>query len=386
MRRLSAFLFMIPLLAATALPAAAQGTTEELLSDMVTEEVEPGVFRVVNDGVRDLAATDGPGFPSRFVDVAPDGGVWLSGEGGSSDRLYRLGGDRSFGGPGDRWVPSRHRHFAPDGTLWVEDEYSIHTFADGSWDVRRLDGLFVHDLATRNDGGAWVLIEAEDGEGEASRSVLQLPAMPSTEEPGQWLDGWADLTDDNGWPESIEATPDGNAWLLGGWGDRWLLRHDDQGWQVMDAPTSILRGSELRDLVAGPDGTLWLVGARWRNEGPQPGPALARLDRDGWSTFDHMEAGFDWGQWIGVWGGASVLLDVAPDGALWLNTSDEGPDGHAGVARFDGVSWRRFLDGRSVHDLDVGPDGAVWVRAGDALTEDRVPVDLYVITPEAVAE
>ena len=32
MRRLSAFLFMIPLLAATALPAAAQGTTEDLLS------------------------------------------------------------------------------------------------------------------------------------------------------------------------------------------------------------------------------------------------------------------------------------------------------------------------------------------------------------------
>ena len=29
-------------------------TTEELLSGMVTEEVEPGVFRVVHDGVRDL--------------------------------------------------------------------------------------------------------------------------------------------------------------------------------------------------------------------------------------------------------------------------------------------------------------------------------------------
>ena len=28
-------------------------TTEELLAGMVTEEVEPGVFRVVNDGVRD---------------------------------------------------------------------------------------------------------------------------------------------------------------------------------------------------------------------------------------------------------------------------------------------------------------------------------------------
>ena len=29
-------------------------TTDELLAGMVTEEVEPGVYRVVNDGVRDL--------------------------------------------------------------------------------------------------------------------------------------------------------------------------------------------------------------------------------------------------------------------------------------------------------------------------------------------
>ena len=49
--------------------------------------------------------------------------------------------------------------------------------------------------------------------------------------------------------------------------------------------------------------------------------APARLDRDGWSTFDDVEAGFDWGQWIGVWGGASVLLDVAPDGGIWLPSS-----------------------------------------------------------------
>ena len=44
-----------------ATPAAAQSstTTEELLSGMVTEEVELGVFRVVNDGVRDLGALRG---------------------------------------------------------------------------------------------------------------------------------------------------------------------------------------------------------------------------------------------------------------------------------------------------------------------------------------
>ena len=38
-------------------------TTEELLSGVVTKEVEPGVFRVVNDGVRDLTSYQALVFP-----------------------------------------------------------------------------------------------------------------------------------------------------------------------------------------------------------------------------------------------------------------------------------------------------------------------------------
>ena len=61
MRRLVGSLLVIPLSGAVAVPAAAGSPTmtEELLSGMVTEEVEPGVLRVVSDGVRDLVVPEG---------------------------------------------------------------------------------------------------------------------------------------------------------------------------------------------------------------------------------------------------------------------------------------------------------------------------------------
>ena len=62
--------------------------TEGLLSGMVTEEVEPGVYRVVNDGVRDIASV-------RYGDVVAghDGSIWLSGAGSRQD-IVRLGSPR----------------------------------------------------------------------------------------------------------------------------------------------------------------------------------------------------------------------------------------------------------------------------------------------------
>ena len=82
MRRLVTLFVVIPLLGAVAAPLAAQSptTTEKLLSGMVTEEVEPGVYRVVNDGVRDLALTFEEGLdslPGTNVIAGLDGSVWV---------------------------------------------------------------------------------------------------------------------------------------------------------------------------------------------------------------------------------------------------------------------------------------------------------------------
>ena len=64
-------------------------TTQELLTGMVTEEVEPGVFRVDNDGVRDLASAD-----YEYVVVGQDGSIWLGSYTGAPVQARGRGGPR----------------------------------------------------------------------------------------------------------------------------------------------------------------------------------------------------------------------------------------------------------------------------------------------------
>lgn len=56
------------------------------------------------------------------------------------------------------------------------------------------------------------------------------------------------------------------------------------------------------------------------------------------------------------------LLEVGPGGTVWVNAARHALD-CGGVASFDGVEWKPYLEGRCVHDLAVAPDGGVWVRA-----------------------
>ena len=61
-----------------------------------------------------------------------------------------------------------------------------------------------------------------------------------------------------------------------------------------------------------------------------------------------------------------------------------------GLVSFDGSDSHRYLSGLCVHDIDIAADGSAWVLANEWVgTRDAPqmvgPVDLYVITPEAVA-
>ena len=89
---------------------------------------------------------------------------------------------------------------------------------------------------------------------------------------------------------------------------------------------------------------------------------------------------------------ALVPTDVGPDGSLWSRVlwehwgnpfspgwSEPECDG---VAHFDGETVSRYLEGRCVRTLEAASDGSVWLLAGP----DEASPDLYVITPEAVAE
>ena len=77
MRPLVTFVLAIPLLVAVATPAAAPApsVTEELLTGKVIGEVEPGVCRVINDGIRD---------PSRRASVVEDEPLGASASGSPS--------------------------------------------------------------------------------------------------------------------------------------------------------------------------------------------------------------------------------------------------------------------------------------------------------------
>ena len=119
-------------------------TTDELLSGMVAEEVEPGVLHILNDGHRELSNED-LGFPGSSVDVTPDGSVWV---GGSDDMqsLFRLGDASTFD---DVTEGPPYKEVGPDGSLWTIGEKGIHRFAGQAW--ARADGPARHGTCA---GGA----------------------------------------------------------------------------------------------------------------------------------------------------------------------------------------------------------------------------------------
>ena len=161
-------------------------TTEELLSGMVTEEIEPGVFRVDDDGERDLPSADG----WRVV-AGDDGSVWLD----VSGELVRLGGTQ---------IPDLR--------------------ADGS------EGLA--DLEIAPDGRAWaVVVQGEetsrlrsfDGEAWADVPFPAYEPEPSWA-PHQW--------------QYIEVTPSGGVWVVSPNGALAYLEPDGSTWQTVEEPVA----------------------------------------------------------------------------------------------------------------------------------------------------
>jgi hypothetical protein len=332
---------------------------------LTVEEVEPGVFRVINDGVRDMNKTYGS------VNVGYDGSIWLFGQSG----LLRLGSHEThawpeYGSPGSAFEVVR------DGTMWVIRGMYDH-FA-GASEGRR-----------STDGEEWTVQTCPQGRSCRAFTVAPDGTAWATwrDDIGRWRVGHLGPS---GW-QPLDGTPRGTGTMKGyrrlfvtDTGDIYgteklgnpLFHHEDGDWEWF--------AEGYGHIDAGHDGTLWHDGndglnrfadGEWTRWTSADLPAIRHgfvLDRDPWPWLYEHE------------------FSVAPDGSLWFSLWQKGAKGVGGhdcdgLARFDGATFDRFLRGRCTKSMDIAPDGSVWLRAHDADLELVRSFDLYVITPEAVS-
>ncbi|MGB9358252.1 MAG: two-component regulator propeller domain-containing protein [Acidimicrobiia bacterium] len=139
-------------------------------------------------------------------------------------------------------------------------------------------------------------------------------------------------------------------------GPETLLQFDGTAWNVTPVSDVETHGDGAdawaTDIAVASDGTLWI--ASWEE--------LLRYDGTRWDRFAAAD---------GLPAGAINSVAVAPNGDIWVGTTDDS-EGEAagGVARFDGDDWNTFDEGdglyaNAVTAMTVGPDGIVWtVHAG----------------------
>jgi hypothetical protein len=133
---------------------------------------------------------------------------------------------------------------------------------------------------------------------------------------------------------------------------------------------------------------------------PQPSDSLARYDGDAWTLYDAADGVPVLDNAGGPLGAYPGFFEVDPAGRAWFNRlepwlfDDDGEEirpwaGCTGITSFDGSTFQHYLMDQCLWSLDIGPDGSVWLLASenepdpDATTD---AVNVYVITPEAVAE
>jgi hypothetical protein len=350
-----------------------------LLEGMVAEEVAPGVFRVVNDGVRDLTSVEG-----RDIMAGYDGGIWLL----RKDGFLRLGSDVSYAWPAAAALEDCVLEVAPDGTMWAfgcgdlvrstdgEEWTTVQPCPDGSTDCQK--------FTYGPDGMVWTSWS------EGSGSDDEVRYRVSNLGPTGWQALGGDLSADLGFGRFL-STDAGETYRLAFRPLPVLQRYEDGVWQE--------EGSGF-NVDVGPDGTVWAdVMNRVGDPAlPDHQAGLARL------------AGGEWE----LWAAADILPDIrfglpflgykfeaAPDGSLWFSLWRSADDSDYfnldswecdGLARFDGETLDRFLPGRCL-TMDIAADGSVWVLAADDAAvvpreggfPDDQTWDLYVVTAKAMS-
>ena len=357
-------------------------TTDEFISSMVTEEVEPGVSRVINDGHRDIAVPVG-GWGTNGLAIDDDGHVWIRGE----KMAYRVGHPPAA----ERTVDDRSVvGITSDGTIWATTPGSTIASFDGeAWTERATvdPTASVIGVVATPDGTAWATtVDSSQCPEDSSSPPCRRVLLVRIDETGaSTTTGWEGAEPGRlQWHRPL-VSPNGDLWLVEA-GDPKIVdcsvgafhRYDGAEWHTIDVPEGLSAAGAGETFDLGADGTLWAAtGGSGIGQGCLgPNSGLARLDESGWSLFT-------WDDGVRTWGGEGAFgnsdhLQVAPDGGVWV--AGAGWGGCHGVAHFDGAAWTPYLEGYCVDGLDIADDGTVWALAS---ADSGGLLGLHVITPEA---
>jgi ligand-binding sensor domain-containing protein len=269
-----------------------------------------------------------PGLQAQVIAVGPEGNVWtyILWQG-----VYRFDGENWHTVDGITGGIVADIAFAADGTPWVATVGSTH-YPGGN-------------LAYR-DGNKWNDVTSEHG----LRPIGTIALGPTGEiaaatslglgvyQGGEWRLLKDGPTHDR--VMSVAVTPDGAAWFgfgghstssLGG-----LSRFDGQNWHYF------LGDAGVNVLAVAPDGSLWA----------SMGCEVQRYDGVAWETVTRCGEDLPVGN----------VSDIAftPDGAAWI------ANGFA-LAHFDGQTWTVYH--KLINSLEVAPDGAIWMNGLEGLQD-----------------
>lgn len=371
----------------------ALGTTtgspdDDLLSGLITEEVEPGVLRIIADGHRELSPPtedyvfDGLGkgwgalarsHEYRNIVAANDGSVWVF----EPDRFFRIGKKREWDWRGQPDF-SYDDDFAltPDGTVWRvagRGPDRARSFGGRQW-TRHEAPRVVRSVETEPDGTVWTTWWRPFGADSIVPDRLarwdgrRWKAVDLPEAHGSLGNQFAVSGKDEVWfcckPDSWRRPQD-------------LLRYRRGRWTTIADPAPQDRPPRVPILIDGVDD-----GRLWMRRSPT---LLARHDDRGWTVFESGEGdpSMDW--MVQETGG---FLRGSPDGSAWVTVAAGNDDGDCdGLARFDGEAWTRYLPERCIFAIDIAPGGTAWVQAARMdVDEDGIwlplePVQTYAVRP-----